>query len=284
MSDRLVLAAGVTALLALSAGAAAAQDWRTTTIMRQTTNEESLAVEVGYGAGRLVVEPAEGRMLYQASLRYDARGFRPIAEYSGGRLRLGIDGNDNLHLPDDHDEHHGGRMTLRLGPNVPLDLDFEFGAAMAEIELGGLSVRSLDISTGASETRVDFSAPNRVQLDRLNIDVGAAQFTARGLGNANVREVQLHGGVADLTLDFTGRWRGDTRVDAEFGLGSLTIRVPRDVGVRVHKQTILASFEAPRMSRRGDDDFYSDNWSSARRHLTVDLEGAFGDIRIDWVD
>jgi hypothetical protein len=257
--------------------------------MRQTTSEEALDVEVGYGAGTLVIEPADGRMLYQASLRYDARGFRPVADYSEGRLRVGVDGNDNLHLPDDHDhDHDGGRMTLRLGRNVPIDLDLEFGAAKAEIELGGLMVRNAEISTGASETRVDFSEPNRIQMDRLNIDVGAAQFEARGLGNANVREVELHGGVAEMTLDFSGQWRGDTHVNADFGLGSLTLRVPRNVGVRVHKETLLASFEGPRMSRRdggdGDGDYYSDNWEQAQRHLTVDIEGAFGDITIDWVD
>ena len=285
MSDRILMSAGVTALLALSASAVEAQDWRTTTIMRQATTEQALDVEVGYGAGRLVIEPAEGRVLYQASLRYDARGFRPIANYSNGQLRVGVDGNENLHLPHDHDgDIEGGRMTLRLGRNVPLDLDFEFGAAMAEIELGGLSVRTADISTGASETRLEFSEPNRIQLDRLNIDVGAAQFTARGLGNANVREVQLHGGVAEMTLDFSGQWRGNTHVDADFGLGSVTIRVPRNVGVRVHKETLLASFEAPRMSRRGDDDYYSDNWDEAQRRLTVDIEGAFGDISIEWID
>ena len=289
MSDRIMIAAGVTALLALSAPAAQAQDWRTTTIMRQVTNEQALDVEIGYGAGRLNIEPAEGRMLYQASLRYDARGFQPVADYSNGRLRLGVDGNDNLHLPHDEDgDHEGGNMTVRLGRGVPLDLDFEFGAAMAEIELGGLSVRTLDISTGASETRVDFSRPNAIVADRIEFDVGAAQFTATGLGNANVREVRLNGGVAEMTLDFSGDWRGNTHLEADFGLGSLTIRVPRDVGVRVRKETLLASFEAPRMSRRdgGSDDgvYFSDNWNQAQRRLTIDIDGAFGDIVIDWID
>jgi len=284
MSDRILIAAGVAALIALSAPAAEAQDWRTTSIMRQATNEQALDVEVGYGAGRLTVEPAEGRMLYQASLRYDARGFRPVAEYSSGRLRLGVDGNDNLHLGDDDDRGDGGHMNLRLGRGVPLDLDFEFGAAMAEIELGGLSVRTLEVSTGASETRVEFSEPNPLEISTINFDVGAAQFTARGLANANARTVRLNGGVAEMTLDFSGRWRGDTNLEADFGLGSLTIRVPRDVGVRVHKETFLASFEGPRMSRRGDDDYYSDNWDSARHHLTIGIDGAFGDITIDWIE
>jgi hypothetical protein len=271
------------ALLALSPLAAQGQDWRTTTIMRQATNEQSLEVEVGYGAGRLSVEPAEGRMLYQATMRYDARGFSPVSDYSNGRLRLGVDGHDSMHLHD-HEDGEGGRMTLRLGRGVPLDLDFEFGAAQAEIELGGLSVRSLDISTGASQTRLGFASANPIVLSRLNIDVGAAEFTARGLGNANAREIDLSFGVADVELEFDGEWRGDTHLEAEFGLGSLTLRVPRDVGLRVRKETLLASFEAPRMTRRDNDEYYSDNWNGASRRLTVKVDAAFGDITIDWID
>ena len=252
--------------------------------MRQATNEQTLDVEVGYGAGRLDVEPAEGRMLYQASLRYDARGFRPVADYSNGQLRLGVDGNDNIHLPDDDDDHEGGRMMLRLGRGVLLDLDLEFGAALAEIELGGLSVRNLSVSTGASETRVMFTQPNAVVLENMRFDVGAAQFTATGLGNANVRDIRVNGGITDMTLDFSGRWRGNTRLAVDFGLGSLTLRVPRNVGVRLNKETLLTSFDGPRMSRRDDENYYSDNWNESNRRLDVTFDGAFGDITIDWID
>ena len=72
--------------------------------LRQATNEQSLEVDVGYGAGRLSVEPADGRMLYQATMRYDARGFSPVSDYSNGRLRLGVDGHENMHLPDREDD------------------------------------------------------------------------------------------------------------------------------------------------------------------------------------
>ena len=278
----LASAAVAAAGLALSPLAAAGQDWRTTTIMRQATTEEHLDVQVGYGAGRLRVEPAEGRMLYQASVRYDANAFEPVASYSNGRLELGVDNHHDMDLPD-HEDDETGHLNLRLGRGVPLDLDFEFGAAMAEIELGGLSVRNLDIGTGASETRVRFSEPNPIVLQRIAFDVGAASFTARGLGNANVREITLNGGVAEMTLDFSGAWRGNTHLEADFGLGSLTLRVPRDVGVHVHKETLLASFDAPRMSKDGND-YYSDNWESASRRLTVDVNAAFGDISIDWIE
>ena len=285
MSDRILMASAAAAMLALAPLPAHAQEWRTTTIMRQATNEESLDLEIGYGAGRLSVEPAEGRMLYQASVRYDADSFEPVADYSNGRLRIGVDNHDDMNLSDhDDDDDEGGRMSLRLGRGVPLDLDFEFGAALAEIELGGLSVRQLELSTGASETRVRFSEPNPIPLEMLTIDVGAADFAMRGLGNANVREVRLNGGVAEMELDFSGAWNGNTRLEADFGLGSLTLRVPRDVGVRVRKDTLLASFEGPRMSRRGDDEYYSDNWDDASRRLSVDIDAAFGDISIEWID
>lgn len=279
----LATAALAAALLALSPLPAAGQDWRTTTIMRQATTEDALDVEVGYGAGQLRVEPADGRMLYQATVRYDAHGFDPVADYSNGRLRLGVQNHRGDFDSHDH-EGDGGRLTLRLGRDVPLDLDFEFGVATADIELGGLSVRSLEVSTGASETSIRFSEPNPIPMRTLNMNVGAAEFRASGLGNANAREVRLNGGVADMQLDFGGAWQGDTHLEADFGLGGLTIRVPRDVGVRIHKETLLASFDGPRMSRRGDDDYYSDNWDGASRRLTVDINAAFGDIRIDWID
>lgn len=279
MSERTLIAA---VLLALCPVGAEGQDWRTTTIMRQATTEQSLDVEVGYGAGRLEIEPARGRMLYQASVRYDARTFRPMTSYADGRLRIGLDTHRSLSLPRDGDAD-GGRMTLRLGRGVPLDLDLEFGAAQAEIELGGLSMRSLHLATGASETRVRFSEPNPIALERIEFDMGAADFSARGLGHANAREIRLNGGVADMELDFSGAWRGDTNLEIDFGLGSLTLRIPREVGVRVEKETLLAGFTAPRMSRRGDA-YYSDNWDSAQRHLTVRIDGAFGDITLDWID
>lgn len=279
----LAAATAAIALLASSPLPAAGQDWRTTTIMRQATNEQSLDVQLGYGAGELRIEPTEGRMLYQASVRYDARAFDPVADYSNGRLRLGVENNRGGFGGDDHDGD-GARLTLRLGRGVPLDLDFEFGAATADIELGGLSVRALEVSTGASETRIRFSQPNPISMRTLEIDVGAAEFHASGLGNANVREVRLNGGVADMELEFGGDWQGDTRLEADFGLGGLTVRVPRDVGVRLHKDTLLASFNGPRMSRRDDGDYYSDDWDDASRRLTVEINAAFGDITIDWID
>ena len=53
-----------------------------------------------------------------------------------------------------------GQLDLTLSGQVPMDLELEFGAVQANLDLGGLRLRSLDLSTGASEAELRVSAPN----------------------------------------------------------------------------------------------------------------------------
>jgi hypothetical protein len=67
------------------------------------------------------------------------------------------------------------------------------------------------------------------------------------------------------------------------GLGSLTLRVPRGLGVRVDREGFLAGFDGEGLIKRGSV-YYSENYESARHHLNVDLEAALGSVRVVWVD
>lgn len=283
MSDARALSAALLVAGALAAipAAGAAQDWRTTTMMRQRGGEDALAVDLEYGAGSLTVQPGDDNALYRANLRYDAERFQPITDYRPGRLRIGMDSHEGLNLRD-HDTSRA-RLDLSLARGVPLDLDFSFGAAEADVELGGLTIQKLKVSTGASRTNLRFSRPNPSGMETLEFEVGAAEFEATGLGSAHARELKLEGGVADVTLGFDGEWTGDAHLEVEMGLGSLTLRVPRDVGLRIRKDTFLASIDAPRMSKDGDV-YVSDNWGQAEHKLSVEVDAAFGSISVDWID
>ena len=267
-------------LLVATTEAAIGQDWRTISQRRQGAGENLLKVDVSFGAGRLRVLPAESGTLYRSSIRYDAQSVQPISEYESGRLRLGVTGTNGRPTKSIRD---GGRLDIALGPDVPTELELKFGAVEAEIDLGGLRITEAKISTGASDSRVRFSHPNPERMRNLAIEAGAAAFRAEGLGNANVESISVEGGVGDITLDFTGRWRGDTRATVEIGLGAVELRVPRGVGVRVSKDTFLMGFDAQDLVKRGDT-YYSTNWDGAEHRLTVDIDGAFGSIKIRWVD
>lgn len=276
MFDRTLLFAVMLTLLPLHA---AAQDWRDVTSFRQRSDESRLDVHVRYGAGTLTVDPSGSGELYRVGIRYDSETFEPLTAYRGGKLSVGVEGmGKNLKIRNTR----SGSMTLALSRDVPLDLDLDFGAVEARLELGGLRVSRVDIETGASDTKLLFSAPNPLQCEILKVAMGAAAFDARGLGNANCGRIKLEAGVADATLDFSGDWRRDITASITMALGSTTLRVPSDVGVRVERDTFLTRFSGSRFHKR-DGVHYSDNWETATRRLTVDLEGAFGTLNVRWI-
>jgi hypothetical protein len=257
---------------------AEAQDWRTITSMRQFRNEEELEVSVEYGAGKMFITPGEAGSLYKATLRYDADAFKPLTQYEDGRLRIGIEGGSirgrNM---------KSGQLDLALSTRVPLDLDLKFGAVEAVVELGGLRIREGHIQTGASETNLSVSKSNTERCSMFEIEVGAAEFEAQGLGNLNCAAYKVQGGVGDVTLDFNGAWRVDADVEIDMGLGQLTLRVPRGLGVKVQKKGFLASFDSEGLVKRGNM-YYSENWDKAGNRVSFDIDAAFGSIRIQWVE
>lgn len=276
MSNRLAVFG--TLLLMAAPAETVAQDWRDVTSFRQRSSENRLDVHVRYGAGELVIRPGGTGELYRVSLRYDSDVFDPVTRYDSGYLEVGVEGRGKGIKVRNTE---AGEMRLQLSPDVPLDMNLDFGAGEADVDLSGLRIANLDVETGASDTRIRFGVPNPVKCERLKVAMGAAAFTAEGLANANCPDVTVEGGVGDLTLGFDGLWRQDIDAEITMALGSVELVIPEDVGVRVDKDTFLTDFEPSGFSRNGDT-FYSHNWENAGRRLTVRLKGAFGSATIRW--
>lgn len=260
--------------------AGTAQDWRTVTISRQHSGESDMRVRVRYGAGRLDIRAADPGSLYRMELRYDEETFEPVAEYEGDRLELGVRSiRKNINWPGKKDS---GEMNLRLARNVPMDLDLEFGAVRADLDLGGLYLTRLDLSTGASESRVDISEPNPIRMGSAGFEVGAADFHVRNLGNLNAETITVDAGVGNVVLGFRGRWQGDAAVSVDMGLGSLELRFPEGLGVQVMKNTFLTSLDSEGLVKRGDS-YYSMDWEEAENRVTVTVDAVFGSIDVVWI-
>jgi hypothetical protein len=264
--------------LALLPAASSAQNWQSIGFSRQRSAEQILRVDVEYGAGRFVVTPGAAAMLYRGRMRYDADVFEPDVDYGNGRLRISMEGGSLKGR-----NFKAGLLELALGTEVPLDLDLKFGAAEANLDLGGMRVTNAKISTGASRTELRVSRANPALCRMLQLEVGAASFEARNLGNLNTERLSVSGGMGEVVLDFSGEWRSDMMANISMGLGSLTLRVPRGVGVRVQKSGILASFDSQGLVKQGDQ-FYSQNWEQAAHKLTIHIDAALGSIRVAWID
>lgn len=272
--------AGTLALVAGTLNGLSAQSWRNVTMSRQLSGESDMRVRIRYGAGRLNVRPAESGSLYRMELRYDEETFEPVAEYHEDRLELGVKSIKNhINWPRNRDS---GEMNLALARNVPMDLDLEFGAVRADVDLGGLQMTRLELSTGASESRIDISEPNPIRMSSAGFEVGAADFHVRSLGNLNAEIITVDAGVGNVVLDFRGQWQGDADVSVDMGLGALELRFPEGLGVRVIKNTFLTSLDSEGLIKRGDS-FYSPDWEEAERQVTVTVDAAFGSIDVVWI-
>jgi hypothetical protein len=191
---------GALALTFLAAGALheplTAQSMRTVTMSRQLTGDDEVRVAVSYGAGRFTVRSIDEGLLYRMNLTYDEDAYEPVADFSGDRLELGVQsirGGRSL-----RGRREAGELALELGRGVPMRLDLEFGAVRADIDLGGLELSALELSTGASESSIDISELNRAQIGTARFEVGAAEFTARHLGNLNAERIEVDAGVGSL--------------------------------------------------------------------------------------
>ena len=257
---------GMTLIAGLLPVAAAAQ-MRTVTMSRQLEDEDEVRVSVRYGAGAFSVRSIDTGLLYRMSLEYDEERYEPVAEYEEHELDVGI---ESIRGGIGRRSRDGGR------------LDLEFGAVSADVDLGGLALTGLELSTGASESTIDVSEPSTSAMEVARFEVGAAEFTARRLGNLNASRIELDAGVGSLTLWLDGEWRQDARVSIDMGLGSLELRVPEGLGLQLRKDSFLTSLDSEGMVKRNDV-YESLDWSEASRRVTVDLDAAFGSVKVVWV-
>jgi len=158
----------------------------------------SAAVRIRFGAGDLEIGPAAPGHLVDGQF---AGGVVQRAQ-GPGRIELEQDTTYGLPWLDGR-----SAWTVGLAAEVPLDLRLDTGAARARLDLTELRLRSLELQTGASETRI-----------RLPRAAGAT--TVRAQTGAAALIVEVPAGVA-------------ARIRSRMALGSSQIdetRFPRTAG------------------------------------------------------
>jgi Cell wall-active antibiotics response 4TMS YvqF len=274
------------AMVALVAGAtsASAQSMRSFSTFRQLHGETRLQVGLDYRAGGLRITPGRASELYRMDASYDEDRYAPTSTYDAARgiVTLGLQpaGAGGLRVVSTRQLRQDA--TVAFAPSVDLDLALALGAVRADIELGGLNLTALTMEAGASQAVVRFSEPNLSRCRAAEITAGAAELTVLGLGNSRCDRFSLEGGMGKITLDFTGAWTSSTAAEIKMAMGELTLRLPRNVGVRLTLDRFLASFDPAGLVRTGNA-FESPGYDRAGRTLDIDLTTAVGGVKVEWV-
>lgn len=272
-----------TAMLLAGAEPAVTQQLNTITAARQLRGEERFDLRVEFAAGTLRLGPAAEDVLYRMRLTYDDERFEPVHTFDprSGRAQVGIRGRKHVDW-ERRDAIRGQALDVYVGSGVPVSLDLVVGAGKADVDLGGLELTRGTIAAGATETEIRWTEPNSGECSELVFKVGAAKFTAKGLGNAGCHRIDVSGGAGEIALDFSGEWERDVAVDLRVALASLDLRFPRDVGIAIESRRLLASLEQPGFASR-DGVLYSENWASAEKRVRITAHAALGGLSVGWI-
>lgn len=171
---------------------------------------------------------------------------------------------------------------VKLTNEVPLSIEAELGAGKSDFDFTGLRINELSISTGASSSKIRFDEKNESEIRELQIETGVSKFVAEGLNNANFRKMKFEGGVGSYYLDFSGELHRTVDVNISVGLGSLTIVVPRSIGVRVkYEDSWLSNFTIDdEFIRREKGTYESENYEQAEGRMDIFIESGLGSVKV----
>ncbi len=175
-------------------------------------------------------------------------------------------------------------LTLTFTDQLPIDLALTLAAGEHELDLSSLKLSSLELKSGACQTKVQFKKPNAEPMEKLKIATGASRFILEGLGNANFKELNVHGGASDVTMDFSGELKSqNAKAKISLGAGSLTVIVPQHDAVKLnYSENILSSVDLPKDFKKKGDIYVSGNYGAGLRTLEFDISTGMGSVKVEW--
>ncbi len=249
-------------------------------------NEKSLSAEIRLDIGSLEISGGAGSNLYSMDLEYDKASYQPEVRYqppsNGGQglLTFRLESSHKIGLRTDHQRN---RLRLDLAKSIPLKLTVNTGVADARLSLSGMKIEELDLESGVGGSRLSSYEPNPVVCDLVRIKNGVGSLDAVGLGNLNFRELDFEGGVGGANLDFSGTWKQDADIRVQVGVGGVSLKMPREIGVRVEAEKHFLSGLHLDGFKKTDSYYYSESYDRAKIRATVRVATGVGGFRVTWI-
>ncbi len=178
------------------------------------------SVRIRFGAGEMTARSAAPGNLIDGTFE---GGVRHRAD---GPNRLAIEQDTTYGLPW---LDHESRWDVGLTAEVPLDLRLDTGASRATLDLGDLRLRSLELHTGASETRI--MLPRAAGMTSVRADSGAASLTMEVPAGVAAR-IRSRMGLGSSQIDQSRFPRiGDHYESPDFGTAANRIDIDVSGGV-----------------------------------------------------
>lgn len=232
---------------------------------------EEAHLSLSFGAGKLTLSPG-AKNLVDGTVVYNVEALKPETIENGNSVEI-KQGNINFLPPTDM----VNQWDLQLG-SMPMDLVISAGAYEGTIELGGLSLKSLEVNDGAADVDLSFSKPNLIDMSILRYATGASDVKLTGLGNANFSTLTFSGGAGNYTIDFGGELQQDAVATIDSGFGNLSLIIPEGVNAKVTVEGAAVNINHGSAWLQSGQNYTQDGEGFT---LTVIVKMAAGNLLID---
>jgi hypothetical protein len=242
---------------------------------------DSSDVQLLIGTGELTVSPgADGLM--EGVFRYNVKEWEPNIQHSkvGNLASVLVQQGTNRNNWGIAGKGARNEWDIRLDTSTPMRLTIAMGAGSSKLDLSGLRLTRLNVDAGASETVIRCNTPNPEQLSEVEINSGAGKIELHSIGNASPERLSVKGGAGELSLDLNGAWTRSASVDVIAGVGKVTVRVPREVGVKVTTGASPVGKVIVQDLLSSDGGYVNEAYATAAIKLDISLTTGVGELTV----
>ena len=252
-------------------------------------NEKELVVRISFGAGKLIIRPAEKGTLFKGIFKF--KKWEPSVDYSVfnevGRLRINMpdikkkkdDEDTHIHISD-WDDLKQNTWELNFSPEIPITFNIEMGASKNDFDFGSMKIENLKIQTGASDMVLNFSKPNPIKMKKFTIEAGVSKIIGKNLMNANFREFTFDGGVGDYEFFLNGDLVYNARLDIDSGVSSTILTIDPKMAFKAEIEKSFLSSVRVEGAEKEDDTYFSYNYDRSKKRLDIFAETGIGYLKI----
>ncbi len=259
----------------------------------------ALELNFDYGFGALTIKPLKDDSEILGSLSYQTHRTQPKVTFdrmgSTGKLKVklttpGADIDTGLPFNFKFDtenfksqeQYLQSEIDFGLPIDIPSNLSMNLGMGSADLDLTGLSLRNLSMDCGLSQVKINVDKPNVESCDSVRLSNGLGDLKAYNLGNLNTHYMKLDVGLGSAYVDMRGSMKSNLMLDAEVGLGSLSLVLPEDANIRVTvDETFLSSVDISELKKIDDHHYKSGRWLPERPTINISLSVGLGHTEID---
>jgi hypothetical protein len=173
---------------------------------------------------------------------------------------------------------------MYLTDSKPYMLELNYGVGNAHVDLSGLAIKKLKISTGSADVNVGYSSmENQVDMDTFAVKVDLGSLNVKNLNLSKTHYMVADVGFGNMTLDFREQPLVSNRIVGSVGAGNLIILLPNDdetpVLVRIHESWLCSVKMPEALKKIGENTFANKAYKqNAKNSLTFDLDVSMGSI------